>query len=113
MTNVPELEIESIQSEAQKAAFLYDTLNDACPYPYEHAAVMKYWHQLYGAELIGITNDVIEMKVSNPPKTYQQAFELAKEQMAYCDDIVFQGTMTVERLAKLLVSATSWFFWWD
>jgi len=86
---------------------------NACPYPYEHAAVMKYWHQLYGAELIGITNDVIEMKVSNPPKTYQQAFELAKEQMAYCDDIVFQGTMTVERLAKLLVSATSWFFWWD
>ncbi len=86
---------------------------NACPCPSEHAAVMKYWNKLYGAELIGISNDVIEMKVSNPPKTYQQAFDLAKEQMAYCDDIVFQGTMTVERLAKLLVSGTSWFFWWD
>jgi len=86
---------------------------NACPCPSEHAAVMKYWNRLYGAELIGITYDEIEMKISNPPETYQQAFELAKEQMAYCDDIVFQGTMTVERLAKLLVSGTSWFFWWD
>ena len=28
------LELEQIRAEAQKAAFFYETVNDACPYPF-------------------------------------------------------------------------------
>lgn len=38
MTNVQKLDIEAIRAEAQKAAFLYDRINDACPYPYDTMA---------------------------------------------------------------------------
>lgn len=86
---------------------------NACPYPDEQARIMKYWYDNYGAELWGLTEDTIEMKVKYPPQDRETAFKLAKEQMAYCDDIVFQGSMTVERLSKSLVQSTSWYFWWD
>ncbi len=86
---------------------------NANPMPNEQAAVLKYWHDKYGAELFGINNDVLEMYVRNPPTNYDEAHILAKEQMAYCDDIVFQGTMTVERLAQSLINSKSWYFWWD
>ncbi len=86
---------------------------NACPMPAEQVAMLKYWHGKYGAELFGLTNDVLEMFVRKPPLNYDEAYILAKEQMAYCDDIVFQGTMTVERLAQGLINSTSWFFWWD
>jgi hypothetical protein len=86
---------------------------NACPYPDEQAAVLKHWHEKYGAGLFGLTHDTVELYVKNPPTDYEQAHILAKEQMAYCDDIVFQGTMTVERLARVLISSSSWYFWWD
>ena len=86
---------------------------NANPMPNEQTAILKYWHDKHGAELFGITDDVLEMYVKNPPKNYYEAHILAKEQMAYCDDIVFQGTMTVERLARGLINSTSWYFWWD
>lgn len=35
-------EIERIEAEAQKAAWLYDTLNEACPYPFGTAAAATF-----------------------------------------------------------------------
>ena len=39
MTNNPfQLELERVRIEAQKAAWQYDNLNDACPYPFASVA---------------------------------------------------------------------------
>jgi hypothetical protein len=38
---------------------------------------------------------------------------LAKEQYAYCADIVEQGVGTIEALAATLLNGHIWFFWWD
>ena len=86
---------------------------NACPMPEIHAALLQRWSEKYGAELFGLSSDVLEVYVKNPPSNYEAAHTLAKEQMAYCDDIIFQGTMTVERLAKCLIDSSSWYFWWD
>ncbi len=86
---------------------------NACPFPAEHAALMKRWHARFGAELVGLNGDTVEMMVNRLPHNEAEAFEIAKEQMAYCDDIVFQGTMTVARLAKALAGSKTWYFWWD
>ena len=86
---------------------------NACPFPEKHAAMLKHWNEMYDACFFGTDGAVLEMSAGNPPDTYEKAHILAKEQMAYCDDIVFQGTMTVERLAKTLVNSTAWYFWWD
>jgi hypothetical protein len=84
-----------------------------CPDPHEHLAVMKGWYELHGAEPFGYGGDVVEMFVTRPPQDLPGARALAREQYAYCADIVDQGTETVEDLARGLVASSAWFFWWD
>lgn len=84
-----------------------------CPMPEVHVSLMRYWHDRYGAELVAATHDVVEMQVARPPATREEALMLATEQFFYCEDIVSQGTETLERLAAALLNGTVWFFWWD
>ncbi len=84
-----------------------------CPFPAEHSAVMRRWQEKYGAEVVTVTHDTVEMRVKHPPKTRDEALALAREQFVYCADIVSQGTQTIEALAATLLNAPTWFFWWD
>lgn len=84
-----------------------------CPQPEEHVAMMRFWHRCWGAEVVGITRDVVEMWMGQPPSNKVDALKLAKQQYLYCQDIVDQGTQTLESLAAGLLDGTSWFFWWD
>lgn len=81
--------------------------------PEDHVAVHRYWHERYGAELVAVSGDVLEMRVARPPRDRAGAMALAWEQSVYCPDIVMQGTGTVAALAGLLLGAGVWFFWWD
>lgn len=68
---------------------------------------------VYGAEIIGVLPDLMEMCVSRPPTTRDAALTRAKEQYIYCPDVVDQGTQTLQRLAAGLLNGTAWYFWWD
>ena len=94
------------------AALKYGGWN-ASPFPEEHCAVMKYWSEKYKAEIVCASNDVIECTVSKPPLDDYTALELAKEQYAYCTDLVDQGFDSVGNLASSLVENKTWYFWWD
>lgn len=84
-----------------------------CPWPARHATLLRDWQARFGAELIALTTDTLELAVSRPPTTRVDALALAREQYAYCTDIVDQGTQTVGRLAASVLDAPYWFFWWD
>lgn len=58
-------------------------------------------------------SDVVEMLVECPPSKKIDVLKIAKQQYLYCQDIVGQGSHTLEVLAAGLLGATSWFFWWD
>jgi uncharacterized protein DUF4253 len=90
----------------------FGSWND-CPEAVVHAAVARRWRALCGAVPVAFAGDVVEYRVPHPISTREQAIEVALEQFAYCSDIVFQGTETIERLAAGLVGARHWFFWWD
>jgi hypothetical protein len=90
----------------------YGGWND-CPTPDQQAAILKYWSEKYDLAWFGLNNDTVELYLTNPPQNFEDAFNLAKEQMVYCDDLVFQGTMTVKRLGECLVNNNTWSFWWD
>lgn len=94
-------------------AFLKFGSWNACPHPEHHVAIMRYWHGQYGAEVVGITHDIVEMLVARPPRSRKRALELAREQYLYCEDIVDQGTRTLDNLAATLLYGESWYFWWD
>ena len=79
----------------------------------EHVAVLRRWARMYGARLVGISYDVIEMHVATSPSSRQAAMVSAEEHFSYCPDVVMQGVGTVSALASLLLNGTTWYFWWD
>jgi len=84
-----------------------------CPTPAEQVAVYKYWQAKYGAVPAIATFDTWQMTLTTPPLTEEDAERLAKEQFAFCTDIVTQGTQTILALASMLKNSKAWYFWWD
>ena len=84
-----------------------------CAPPAYHVAALRAWRDKYGAELIGLSADVINLRVARNPATREEALELARAQYAYCNDIVDQGVRTLQKLAAGLMESEWWFFWWD
>jgi hypothetical protein len=86
---------------------------NACPNPELHVRLMENWFVRYGAELVALTHDVIELAITRPVTDLEEARELARVQYAYCPDIVDQGVQSIENLAQTLLGSTVWYFWWD
>jgi hypothetical protein len=78
-----------------------------------HVAALKAWHARYGAELIGLSGDTMNLRVAHRPASREEALDLAREQYLYCTDIVDQGVETLSALAATLMGNDWWFFWWD
>lgn len=94
------------------AILKYGAWNE-CPEPEVHCALHRHWQEQYGAEITGMSSDVIECKVTNPPEDREAAMALAWEQYWYCADIVDQGCDSVAHLAATLLNSPYWYFWWD
>lgn len=86
---------------------------NACPAPEYHVAALRHWRDHYGAELVGLDMDTLNLRVARKPAARGEAIELARLQYAYCNDIVDQGTNSLSALAAELMAHDWWFFWWD
>lgn len=95
------------------AAYLFFGGWNACPNPEEQVAIQQAWHSRYGAELVAMSNDILEFTVSRPPVEDEAALALAQEQYLFCDDIVEQGLLSIDNLRQTLQNAPFWYFWWD
>jgi catechol 2,3-dioxygenase-like lactoylglutathione lyase family enzyme len=101
------------ESSWEVPAFLKFGGFNSCPEPALHVAMLHRWNQEFGAELVGISHDRIELTVQRPPADRDSAVRLAEDQYVYCGDIVDQGVGTVEALAATVLKGTVWYFWWD
>jgi uncharacterized protein DUF4253 len=99
-------------SAAAVAALHWGCWNDD-PCPAEHVAILRDWHERYGADVLAMTEDILELRVTRPVGDPDAAVELAKRQYLYDYDIVDHGTGSIEGLASLLLEAPGWQFWWD
>jgi Domain of unknown function (DUF4253) len=84
-----------------------------CPPPEIHVTALRKWHDDFGAELVGISGDMMNIRVTKRPADRKAALSLAREQYDYCSDIVDQGVETLSNLAAGLMSSDWWYFWWD
>lgn len=94
------------------AYLLYGGWN-GCPPPEHHVATLRSWSERYGAEVVGVASDALDIRVMSKPATREEALDLAREQYLYCNDIVDQGVGTLSDLAALLMQDDWWYFWWD
>lgn len=86
---------------------------NACPPPEYHIAALRSWHERFGAELVGIDGDTLNIRVARRPRSRDEALALAREQYHYCPDLIDQGVGTLSALAAGLLASDWWFFWWD
>lgn len=84
-----------------------------CPHAEYHVAALRVWRERYGAELVGISGNTINVKVATRPKTREEALALAREHYVYCADIIDQGYPSYSALAAYLMANDWWYFWWD
>jgi hypothetical protein len=77
------------------------------------AAVLRTWEDRFGAYVVCIGFDTLQLAVTRPPASFEQACRVAAEHMAVCSDCVYQGEGSIEALAESLVGASTWSFWWD
>lgn len=83
------------------------------PPPELHIAALRSWHERFGAELVGMSFEVLDLRVARRPATRDEALALAREHFDYCPDIVLQGTDTLAPLAASHMVSDWWYFWWD
>jgi hypothetical protein len=86
---------------------------NANPPAEHHVAALRSWHDRYGAELIGLSSDTMNIRVSKRPSSRKEALALAREHYAYCNDIIDQGYGNLSALAAALMAHDWWYFWWD
>lgn len=86
---------------------------NACPPPEYHVAALREWHDRFGADLVGINGDTMNVRVRTRPKDRGRSLALARDLYGYCPDIVDQGVETIAALAATLMGSDWWYLWWD
>lgn len=88
---------------------------NACPPPAVHVALLKHWHDAYGAHLLGLGSDIVEVWVERPPTDPEVLRRLADEHEAYCPgDGPRELDAELDRAVRTnSADGSHWFFWWD
>lgn len=86
---------------------------NGAPYPAEQLAMHRYWHELYGAELVIHDLDSYEMLIPRPPQTRRRALQLIREITGFGEETLFSGARDVEEMIERAMESHCWVFWWD
>lgn len=82
-----------------------------CPEAAVQVAALRSWRDRYGAELVGLGHDVMNIRVQRGPASRDEALMLAREHQLFCSDVMNDSTLT--ELGAYLMNDDWWFFWWD
>lgn len=85
--------------------------NGCLPAPYQ-VAILRNWRDRYGAELVALGGDTLEVRIARKPETRAEAIELARVHNAYCGEFAAHGETLSPMAARLMVQDW-WQFWWD
>ncbi|MEV7599007.1 DUF4253 domain-containing protein [Kitasatospora sp. NPDC089797] len=77
------------------------------------AAVLADWERRFGAQVVEVGFDTLQLSVPVPPTNLAEALPLAAEHVALCPDQIQHGAPTLTAYAELLVDSHQWHFWWD
>jgi hypothetical protein len=78
----------------------------------EHHAMLHFWHDVYGAELVALGLEQLECLVEVPPADARAAFELAVQHYAYCPALMDNLAPAMGALAATLFGR-HWLFDWS
>ncbi len=71
-------------------------------------ALLRKWQRDYGAELVAISMDAMDIRITRTPSSKTEAMALAREHKRFCP-----SEITVAEIADELMHLKWWHFWWD
>ncbi|HZD69775.1 MAG TPA: DUF4253 domain-containing protein [Actinomycetes bacterium] len=82
------------------------------------AAVVRSWEDRFGARVVRVGFDTLDLSVAAPPATAEHALHVAAEHFAFCPDNIQQASLdfsqnTLAAYAEQIRGRNSWGFWWD
>ena len=77
------------------------------------ACVLRSWEDRFGARLVHLGFDTMDLLVKRPVPSYEAALAVAAEHFAFCPDNIYQGAGSIRRYAAGLPGTAIWSFWWD
>ncbi|GLW05920.1 hypothetical protein Misp01_10500 [Microtetraspora sp. NBRC 13810] len=77
------------------------------------AAVVRSWEERFGARVVGMGFNTLEVSIAAPPVTPEHALHVAAEHWAFCPDSIIQGPGTLADYAEQIRGRNAWSFWWD
>ncbi|MEV6282523.1 DUF4253 domain-containing protein [Kribbella sp. NPDC051770] len=77
------------------------------------AAVLRSWEDRFGARVVKVGFDTLDVSVAAPPTSEAHALQVAAEHFAFCPDNIDQGAGSLREYAEAIQDANSWSFWWD
>ena len=78
----------------------------------EHLSILHLWHEAYGAELVSLGLERMELLVQRPPDDAREAFELAVQHYAYCPALMDHLAPAIGALAATMFGR-HWLFDWS
>lgn len=78
----------------------------------EHYAILRHFHDQYGAELLTLDAGRMDLLIRDRPRTAQAVARAALELYAYCPDIVRRSAGTLPDLARGQILGNTWSLWW-
>jgi hypothetical protein len=72
-------------------------------------AILAYWHERYGAELVGNWLTMLKFVVERPPLSFDEAWNLAVEQDIIGPDTFARAGVPIRGHARALVGRHDWF----
>lgn len=77
------------------------------------AAVVRSWEDRFGARIVGMGFNTLDLSVAAPPVTTEHALHVAAEHWTFCPESILQGPGTLIDYAEQLLGQNAWSFWWD
>ncbi|MBK1785352.1 DUF4253 domain-containing protein [Prauserella cavernicola] len=77
------------------------------------SAVLRSWEDRFGAVLISLGFDTIDLSVAAPPKSKDRALTVAAEHRAFCIGNFTEQPGSLREFAAGLTGRRLWSFWWD
>jgi hypothetical protein len=96
------------ESSADIPAFLRLGGWNAVPDADIMTALFRKWQRDYGAEIVAVSLDAIDVRVIRKPETREEALVLAREHLKFC-----KTEATLGEAAAELMATNWWHFYWD
>ncbi|WP_188187126.1 DUF4253 domain-containing protein [Nonomuraea sp. SYSU D8015] len=77
------------------------------------AAVVRSWEDRFGARVVSVGFNTLDLSVAAPPVDHEHALHVAAEHWTFCPDNVVQGPGDLQGYAEQIIGGHAWSFWWD